>query len=64
MTNLEIITEYRKLKKIGIVCKELGINQSNLIYGRSTKENEEIVANVIKDEIKKIYAEILLNRSF
>lgn len=64
MTDLELITKYRELKKIGDICKEYNINQSNLIYGKTTKENESIVANIIKNEINKIHSEILLNRSF
>lgn len=64
MTDLEFITEYRKMKKISDICKEYGIDHTNLIYGRTTKENTEIVANILKNEIKKIYSEIILDRSF
>lgn len=64
MTNLELITEYRNLRKISDICKEYGINQSNLIYGQSSKEKEEIVAKIIRDEINRLHSEIMLNRRF
>lgn len=64
MTNLELITEYRNLRKISDICKEYGINQSNLIYGQSSSEKEQIVADIIKNEIQKLHSEIMLNRRF
>lgn len=64
MTDLEIITEYRNMRKISDICKEYGLNQSNLIYGQSSKEKEKIVADIIRNEINKIHSEIMLNRRF
>lgn len=64
MTNLELITEYRNLRKISDICKEYGINHSNLIYGQSSDEKEQIVADIIKEEINKIHSEIMMNRRF
>ena len=64
MTNMELITEYRNLRKISDICKEYGINQSNLIYGQASKEKEQIVADIIKNEIQKLHSEIMLNRRF
>lgn len=64
MSDLEFINEYRNMLKISDLCNEYNINQSNLIYGKSSKENEKLVASRLKLEIERIYAEILLDRRF
>lgn len=64
MTDLELITEYRNMRKLSDICKEYKINQSNLIYGQSSKEKQKIVADILRNEINKIHSEIMLNRRF
>lgn len=64
MTDLELITEYRNMRKLADICKEYNINQSNLIYGQSSKEKQKIVADILRNEINKIHSEIMLNRRF
>lgn len=59
MTNLEFIAEYRNMKSIGDFCKIIGVNQSNLVQGRSTKENENKIATLCKFEIIKLYQEVI-----
>ena len=49
----EIITKYKNMKTIGEICKDLKIDYSNLIAGKSTSENEHKVAQEIKLELYK-----------
>lgn len=56
MNELEFIKAYKDMKSISDICEHLGINYTNLIYGRTTKENEKKVARILKVEILKIYA--------
>lgn len=58
--DLEFIKAVKEMKSISDICEELKINYTNLIYGRTTKENEQKVANVLKVEILKLYALIKL----
>ena len=59
MTNLEFITKYKDMNKISDFCKKFGFDSSNIVRGRSTKENEEKIATLCKLEIIKMYNEIL-----
>lgn len=59
MTSLEFINEYRSMKSIGDLCKIIGVNQSNLIQGRSTIENEQKIATLCKFEIIRLYQEVI-----
>lgn len=59
MTSLEFINEYRNMKSIGDLCKIIGVNQSNLIQGRSTIENEQKIATLCKFEIIRLYQEVI-----
>lgn len=54
MEDYIIIQEFRKIRSIGDICKELGINYANLIQGKSTKENEHKVVQELKLELYKI----------
>ena len=53
MNYLEKIKQLNKITLTGI-CKELNINRSNLLNGRTTKENEKRVYEKMIEEIKKI----------
>lgn len=55
MNDLEFIQEFRKMKKIGDFCKIVGVNHSNLIKGKTTKENESIISTLCKFEIIRLY---------
>ncbi len=53
---MNYLDKIRALSKIKIttLCKELKINRSNLLNGRSTKKNEKKVYERLVDEYKKI----------
>ena len=59
MTNLEFINEYRNMKSVGDFCKITGVQHSNLIQGRTTKENEQKIATLCKFEIIRLYQEVI-----
>lgn len=59
MTNLEFIEKYKNMNKVSDFCKIFGFDSSNIVRGRSTKENEEKIATLCKLEIIKMYNEIL-----
>lgn len=54
MEDYRIIQEFRKMRSIGDICKDLNINYANLIQGKSTKENEHKVVQELKLELYKI----------
>lgn len=54
MEDFEIIMQFKNMKTIGEICKELKVDYSNLISGKSTKENEHRVAQALKLELYKI----------
>lgn len=54
MEDFDIIMQFKNMKSIGDICKELNIDYSNLIRGKSTKENEHKVAQELKLELYKI----------
>lgn len=54
MNDFDIIMQFKNMKSIGDICKELNIDYSNLIRGKSTKENEHKVAQELKLELYKI----------
>ena len=47
----------KKFSKISVqeICKQENVNRSNLLYGRSTKENSKKVRRGIESEIAKLY---------
>ena len=54
MKDFEIIMQFKNMKTIGEICKELKIDYSNLISGKSTKGNEHRVVQALKLELYKI----------
>lgn len=54
MNDYDIILEFRKMKSIGDICKDLGIDYSNLIRGKTSKENEHKVVQELKLELYKL----------
>lgn len=54
MEDFEIIMQFKNMKTIGEICKELKIDYSNLISGKSTKDNEHRVVQALKLELYKI----------
>ena len=53
MNYIEKIKALSKIK-ITTICKELSINRSNLLNGKSTAENEKRVYDKIVEEYNKI----------
>ena len=53
------ILKYRELKTIGQVCKNLSIDQSNLINGKTSKENYKKVADELKRQVIELYSNII-----
>lgn len=53
---MNYLDKIKELSKVNItsVCKKLNINRSNLLNGKSTKENEKKVYDKLSEEIKKI----------
>ena len=51
MDDYNFILAIKDLKTIPKICKELEIDYTNLIKGRSTAENEKKVASILKLEI-------------
>lgn len=53
---MNYLEKIKRLNKITLtkVCSDLNINRSNLVNGRTTKENEKRVYEKMIEEIKKI----------
>ena len=58
LDDYNFILAIKDLKTIPKICKELEIDYTNLIKGRSTEENEKRVASILKLEILKAYCYI------
>ena len=56
MDELEFIKAYKNMKSLTTICDENKINYSNLINGKSTKDNEKKISDAIKKEIIKTHA--------
>lgn len=54
MKDIDIIQEFKKMRSIGDICKDLEINYANLIQGKSTTENEHKVVQELKLELYKL----------
>lgn len=54
MNDYDFILEYKNLNSISDICKRVNINYSNLINGKTSKENEKKVASIIEVELLKI----------
>ena len=59
MSNLDFILKYKDMKKISDFCDRENINYSNLVNGKSTKENEQKIANLCKEEVIILYSELI-----
>ena len=53
------ILKYRELKTIGQICKNLSIDYSNLINGKTSKENYKKVADELKKQVIELYSNII-----
>lgn len=53
---MDVLEKIKSISKINIkgICKDLKINRSNLLNGRSSNENEQKVYKEIKDRYEKI----------
>ena len=56
MEDYDLILAYKDMKSISDICKENNINYSNLVNGKSSKENEKKVSEQLKREIYKIFS--------
>lgn len=56
MSDYDFISAYKDMKSISDICEELKINYSNLINGKTSKENEKKVAEKLKLEVIKIFS--------
>lgn len=54
MENYDIILQFKNMRTIGDICKELKIDYSNLIRGKASSENEHKVVQQLKLELYKI----------
>ena len=57
MSDLEFIKAFQKIKLTDI-CKELGINYSNLYAGRTTNKNVARIKQNIIDRINKLMEQV------
>lgn len=59
MIKLEEIDYIKNFSKISIssICKELKIDRSNLLKGKTTKANTELVKNTLIKKLKKYIKE-------
>ena len=53
------ILKYKQLKTIGQVCKNFSIDYSNLINGKTSKENYKKVADELKKQVIELYSNII-----
>lgn len=56
MNDFDFIESFKNMKSISDICKEYGIDYSNLTTNRTTQENIKKVADRLKIEICKLYA--------
>lgn len=61
MSDLEFIQIMQQFRSVGQICKDNNINYSNLVYGRTTEENEKLIAKELKKEVIKFYDIVLLS---
>lgn len=60
MEDFDFIMEYKNMKSVGKICKELGIDYPNLSRGKTSKENEKKVADELKKQVIKLYSNIII----
>ena len=56
MDDYRFILAYKDMKSISDICNGFKISYSNLVNGKTSKENEKKVAEKLRDEIYKMYA--------
>ena len=56
MNDFDFIESFKNMKSISDICKEYGIDYSNLTTNRTTQENIKKVADRLKIEVYKLYA--------
>lgn len=61
MNNLEFIIQVKELS-ISKICKENNVDYTNLIKGRLSKEKENLITDIIKSKIIKIYSSLILGK--
>lgn len=54
MKDIDYINEFRKMKTLTSICREIGCDRPNLIRGKEPKY-ESLVAKIIKCEIIRMY---------
>lgn len=54
MNNLEYIKNFSKITIKG-VCQKVNVERSNLLAGKTTKENEQKVKEEIENQIARLY---------
>lgn len=55
------ILKYKGLKTIGQICKNLSIDYSNMINGKTSKENYKKVADELKRQVIELYSSIMID---
>ena len=55
------ILKYKELKTIGQICKNLSIDYSNMINGKTSKENYKKVADELKRQVIELYSNIMID---
>lgn len=60
MSDYDVILRYKKLKTVTRICKENGIDMSNLMYGRTSEEKIKKLANIIRKELGKITYDVFI----
>ena len=55
------ILKYKALKTIGQICKNLSIDYSNMINGKTSKENYKKVADELKRQVIELYSSIMID---
>lgn len=58
--NYNFIIEYKNIKSISQICKELNVDYSNVIKNRTTAENIKKVSDELKKQIIYLYSNIIV----
>ena len=54
MDDMFLIKRYKDMKSVSQMCKDLGLHYQNVIKGQTRKENIDLIANEVKNEIINI----------
>ena len=60
MKDIELIHKIKNIK-LSNICKDNKIDYSNLVYGRTSKENTKRIANELRKELYPILIDDLIN---